>query len=479
MSVAGVIGAVVSRADSWVNALTGLGTIRDKLMHTAVVPGMRLGDGTLEALFNDDDLARKIVSKIPRDATRRGFRLALEGASDDDSAEVNREVFDRLTELRALPKLREGWIWARLYGGGGGVFVGADDGQDPALPLREDGIRSLKFLNVVRRPQLRMKKRNGDIRAPNYGEPELYEVLQTAPSGQMVVGSGILVHASRLILFPGTLTARSTPPNTLEQWDDSVLQCVHDAIRQAAVAWQSCAHLMTDASQGVLKIANLVDLIESGGKEALRTRIEMMDLARSVCRAILIDADREEFTRVATSFAGLPEMLDREMMRVAAAAEMPVTILFGRSPAGLNATGESDIRAWYDTVVDAQTDQLKPALERLLKLIFAAKDSPTSGEIPERWTIEFNPLWQPTEKEQAETLKLKADTHVALVTAGIELDSEGALALAKDIPTIDVEHRQQLMEADIAAGVRPGHYPEDQQQQQNDPNADDPLPEDA
>jgi phage-related protein (TIGR01555 family) len=164
---------------------------------------------------------------------------------------------------------------------------------------------------------------------------------------------------------------------------------------------------------------------------------------------------------------------------VAAAAEMPVTILFGRSPAGLNATGESDIRAWYDTVVDAQTDQLKPALERLLKLIFAAKDSPTSGAIPERWTIEFNPLWQPTEKEQAETLKLKADTHVALVTAGIELDSEGALALAKDIPTIDVEHRQQLMEADIAAGVRPGHYPEDQQQQQNDPNADDPLPEDA
>jgi phage-related protein (TIGR01555 family) len=172
---------------------------------------------------------------------------------------------------------------------------------------------------------------------------------------------------------------------------------------------------------------------------------------------------------VATSFAGLPEMMDRSMMRVAAAAEMPLTLLFGRSPAGMNATGESDIRGWYDTVADAQTDELKPNLERLLKLIMLAQDSPTRGKVPERWAVEFHPLWQPTELEAATVLKLKADTHVALVTAQIEMEAEAGLAMARDIPTIDVNHRKDLLEADIKAGVRPNRYPDDEPDDDDEP----------
>lgn len=448
-----VVSAMVSRADSWINAMTGLGTLRDKLTHAKVVPSTKLEDVTLETLFNDDDVARRIVTKLPRDAIRRGFEIVLEGddATADAEADVARLMDDQLAKLDAVSKLREAWIWARLYGGGG-IFVGAEDGLSPEQPLNETGIRTVRFLNVIKRPQLTVKQRYLDLKSPFFGEPEIYTVGATkTPLGAT---GGIDIHATRLIMFRGARTAQTTMESPTG-WDDSVLQTVYAALQQSTTGWQSVAHLMTDASQGVLKVANLVDLIATGGQEALRTRISMMDLARSVCRAILVDAEKESFERVSTSFTGLPEVMDRLMMRVASAAEMPVTLLFGRSPAGLNATGESDIRGWYDVVSDGQNDELKPRLERLLRLMFAAADSPTRGRVPERWSVEFAPLWQPTDREIAETDKIKADTYVALVGAGIMTDAEAGIGLAPDFPSISAEHRQELMEADLEEGLRP------------------------
>lgn len=448
-----IVKQLVQRADSWVNAMTGLGTLRDKLMHAQVVAGMKLEDHTLEALYNDDDVARRVVAKLPREATRRGFKIELEGDPDETApADVARSMQEAFTKLEAMPKLRDGWIWARLYGGGSGVFVGADDGRPVEEPLNEQAIRTISFLNVVKRPQLAIKRRYEDVRLAEYGQPEIYTINQT--SNVLAPRTGIEVHASRLILFDGALTARMTMESPTG-FDDSVLQSAMAPLQQTATAWQSVAHLMTDASQGVLKIANLVDLVATGGSETLRARVQLMDLARSVCRAILVDAERESFERVSTSFAGLPEVMDRLMMRMAAAAEMPVTLLYGRSPAGLNATGESDIRGWYDTVAEGQTDELKPRLERLLRLMFAAKDSPTRGRVPENWCIEFNPLWQPTDKERADTKKVTADTYVALVGAQIMTDAEAGLGLAADFPTIDVESRMELAEADAEEGLRP------------------------
>jgi phage-related protein (TIGR01555 family) len=440
-----VAARLVQRADSWVNALTGLGGLRDKLSHAQIVPGLRLQESQLEALYNDDAFAAKIVDRLPRDATRRGFTLEFEGLSREESAEAMRALIGRLEDMSALPKLREAWIWGRLYGGGG-VFVGADDGLEPAEPLAEDRIRDIAFLNVLKRSQLQVRTRSEDVRDPFFGEPELYVVRRTS---SVATTEEVLIHRSRLIMFPGAVTARGVYSD--DGWDDSVLQRAEESIRQSATAWQSTAHLVADASQGVLKIANLVDLIAAGSEAVLRTRMEMMDMARSVCRAILVDADREEFQRVATSFAGLPEMLDRFMMRDAAAAEMPVTLLYGRSPAGLNATGESDIRSWYDTVEDAQNDVLRPRLERLIKLFMLAKAGPTGGKEPENWKLVFRPLWQPTDKERAETKKVKADTVAALVTALIMLPEEAAIELAQDgdFSTIDVDVRKRALQAEL------------------------------
>jgi uncharacterized protein len=452
--------AMLTREDSWANALTGLGSLRDKLTHNQIGPSQVLPDATLENLYNGDHLAAKICEAIPKDATRRGYAIELEGMAPNESARTARDIVQHARQLKALPSLRQAWIWGRLYGGGA-VFIGADDGQTMEQPLNEQNIRRIRSLTVAMKPQLTVRSRYQDEEHPRHGEVETYEVRRAPAVGMMTpIRTGTVIHESRLIVFGGTLGARFFNVNP-GGFEDSVLQRVHTVLRDTATSWQSTAHLLTDASQGVLKIKNLMGLIASSGKEVLRTRVELIDMARSVCRSLLID-EGESFERLATSFAGIPELMDRFMMNVASAAEMPVTKLYGRSPAGMNATGESDTRGWYDTVEDAQSDVLLSRHERLLTVCMLAKDSPTKGKLPESWRIKYLPLWQPTAAEEANRKKTVAETHVALVNAQIMLEVEASLGLAGDFPSINVEMRQKILADELKAREeRAGEPPPD------------------
>ncbi len=88
------------------------------------------------------------------------------------------------------------------------------------------------------------------------------------------------------------------------------------------------------------------------------------------------------------------------MIRLAAASRIPYTILMGDSPAGLNATGDSDIRNFYDHIAAMQRRKLRPVLRQIVSIILRVL---YGDKAPKKWDIEFRPLWQPTEKEVAET----------------------------------------------------------------------------
>ena len=77
---------------------------------------------------------------------------------------------------------------------------------------------------------------------------------------------------------------------------------------------------------------------------------------------------------------------------------MPVTRLLGQSPAGLNSTGESDLRNFYDMIAARQESQLKPQLSRVDEVLQASLWGQKNRPIG----FTFNPLWQMTELEKAE-----------------------------------------------------------------------------
>ncbi len=450
-----------TRADGWANVLTGIGTNRDKVTAASFASDGQLDFGTLESLYHNDDMAAKICDEVPQQMHREGFSLSL----GDPAAEG--AVEEALAALCMADKFEEGDTWGRLYGGAK-CLIGATDGEtDPAKPLNENKLQSIDFLEVYDRYSLFPWKYYLDQNKPKFGQPETYRVIQPyagAVYGGSQVQLGIEVHETRLIHFGGARTSLRKRRANLG-WDDSVLQRCLQTLTAFGVQWASITHLLSDASQGVLKIKNLLAMIAGNNKEQLQARGELLDKTRSVARLLMVDADTEDFTRVGTPFGGIPELTDRLTQRLAAAADMPVTVLMGEAPAGLSATGDSDIRNWYDKIAGRQERKLDPQIRALVRLLMLAKKGPTGGRVFKQVKVKFNSLWQMTPPEEATYRKTVAETDAIYIDKTVITAEEvgvsrfGARGYSAET-SIDLPLREDLMAADVQAAQLAGGKPD-------------------
>lgn len=430
------------RGDGWQNPYLGFGTMRDKLSHGFGGWSPTLSDPELSNLFYTDDVSAKLVEKRPEEAFRRGYKLVSK-SNPQGAAKLQEQ--GRVFGLDA--KVQETATWGRLYGGAL-LFVGALGGS-PAAPLAPERAREIRFLNTIDRRYISIERWYEDPLSPNYGHPELYRLAPLSRQG----APPILVHESRVIRFDGQ------PVDLQKKWDlggwtYSVLQRPYDVIRTFATAFQAAGVLTSDASQAVFTMKGLFEMIASGEKERLQTRMQLVDMSRSAGRAILLDSDGEKFERVPTNFSGIPEMLDRMMMRLASSVDMPVTILMGRSPAGQNATGESDFTHWYDSIRSQQVKEYSPKLLRLYQIL-------SQGSIPDL-EIEWHELEEPNEKEEAEIEKLRADRYAVYIDKGVLFPQEVALAEFGDGEgqiEIDIEQRERDLEAEKELSMQPDPVP--------------------
>ena len=128
------------------------------------------------------------------------------------------------------------------------------------------------------------------------------------------------------------------------------------------------------------------------------------------------------------SFAGLSDVYELFMMDMAGAAEIPATRLFGRSPEGLNATGESDLKNYYEHISQLQEAILRPALDRLLPVLFVS----VLGILPDDLDFVFEPLATQNPLERAQIISTHAATISTLFQSGLLTRSQ-ALAQLKDL----------------------------------------------
>lgn len=114
------------------------------------------------------------------------------------------------------------------------------------------------------------------------------------------------------------------------------------------------------------------------------------------------------------TFTGLKEVYESMCLNLCGASHYPMTKLFGRSPAGMNATGESDLKNYYDYVDTLRESRLRPVLEKLLPVL-----ARSAGIQLEDADLSFPPLWTPTAKETADIAKIKADSIVSAFQSGL------------------------------------------------------------
>jgi phage-related protein (TIGR01555 family) len=440
----------VIRSDGWYNALTGLGNaLRDKITATQFLRSAILSDDHVENLYHEEDVAARIVEALPEEGLRKPYQVSIEG---EEESEIPGEVSAYDKRLSFRKELRECAVWARCYGGAV-VYLGIEDGQEESEPVNLEAVQTIKFATVITKRDIRPETYYDDPEEDDFGKPKTYVINQLPTGGPTTERmTNIEIHESRLIRLDGARTSPHRKQNN-NGWNESVLQKVHTVLVQFNVGWQGVAHLLQDAAQGVFKLKGLVDMVAGGDKDTLNARMEVVEMGRSVARAIMLDAEEEEFERLEYSFSGVPEVLRSFMMRMAAAARMPVTVLMGQSPAGLNVgTGENDVRMWYDRVEQYQTEELQPAIEYFVRLVFAAQDFPAAE--PPKWEILFASLWQMDDEQKAKIEKLVAERDKLYIESGVLLPEEVALNRFKASgfnteTQIDMDAREEMLKAEI------------------------------
>lgn len=395
-------------AGRWINAETGLGGFQDRAVASTFVAPIRLDQNTLDALYEFDAMTARIVDREPDDAIREGYEL--EGFEDSglDADAVIKES-ERLQILQAIGDARR---WARLYGGGALIALAAD-GLPPSEPLAYQSLVKLRGAFAADRWDVTPATYDHDPESSTYGAPLTYHVGDVARGVAPMV-----IHSSRIFRFDGF----PLPPRVRAQnlgWGGSVVDRVWAQLRNWADAHQYGAAIMAEFTQGIYMLKGLADAIDSGDIDSIVERLQAIRLSQSVIGHIALDAEGEGFQKQTTNVAGLRDLIEAFVAALVAVTEMPRTVLLGEQPAGLNANADSEIRMWYDHVSIKQSDVFEPALRWILGVMMRAREGPTAGQLPADWGIAWRPLWQPTDKEKAETRNINAQARGADVTNAV------------------------------------------------------------
>ncbi|WP_312903825.1 DUF1073 domain-containing protein [Stutzerimonas nitrititolerans] len=383
------MGVVRYLSDKLVNLVANMGTERDKAAGSHYAP-VFLSDQELTNAYRGAWLPRKIVDIPALDATRRwrGWQA--------DKGQIERiEAEEKALDLRR--KVKQAMTRARLFGGAA-IFIGTGD-RDTSLPLSPERIvqGGIKYLTVMNRRQLSPTELEQDPQSERYGMPKAYRLA----------GSAIEIHPSRLVIFTGA--EHPDPELATGQefgWGDSVLQALLEAIKQSDGTMANVASLVFEAKVDVIKIPDFMQQLQDPAFEKrVMERIRLAAMAKGINGTLMLDAD-EEYDSKQASFGSLPDIIDRFLQQVSGAADIPATRLLGQSPAGLNSTGEADLRNYYDRVQAMQELDIGPALGLLDECLIRSALGSRPAEIHYIW----NTLWQPTAAEQSEIGKRAAET---------------------------------------------------------------------
>ena len=414
-----------------VNFGTGMGTGNDKTEQSFFTPTRFWAKSPLEILYVQSHAARRAI-RLPIDDMFIRWRRFI---SDQES--IVEQFEEAETKSKARIALREAMVAAGVYGSGLVVILTKESKMEE--PLNVDRIREGDLANLlyIDRYEASYGGWDRDIFSPNYGNPVWYNIHPNA-------GIGGRAHYSRVIRFDGIRPpSQSGFLNFYDQlWGVSEYVPIITSLLQDASAAAAIAHMTQEASIPVLSIQGLRDAIagRQGPGEATPEQIgEAINRYKSVYNMLMLEGGgMEEFNRVAIQFSGLAEIMDKFSERIAAARDIPLTRWRGMSPAGLNATGESDMKNYVTMLESKRALLLDNNLYKLDKVI--ARN--VGMREPPDW--EWVSLLDMSEGEQATVAKTKAEALTLALTAG----------------AIDEDEYRAAIDGDDIFGALPGDAPE-------------------
>lgn len=397
----------VAVQDAFSNPLFRLGWGSQSPLEATEYPLTRMTDNyaLLNSLYRDNWVVQNVVGLMVDDMLREWYKL-----KGDVSPEMQDALERTERQTRIRDRMNAGLRWGRLYGGAAGlILVRGQENLERPLDLELVFPGSFQGLYILDR-WMGITTTDGLVMEAGEPVPEYYSI--TDARGH----TAARVHHSHVIRFTGR-DLMELERQAEMYWGESEVEALYKEVVAHDNVSANMAALTFQANINTMEVKGLEQLFSIGSGQAQRRFWQTMQ-AQSVLRSNFGTQLVEQGTKLTNqqyTFTGLQDVYESMCLNLCGASHYPMTKLFGRSPAGMNATGESDLKNYYDYVDSQREAKLRPALQKLLPVLAMS----AWGFVPEDLDFTFPPLWTPTAKEVAEIAKVKSEAIVAGYQAGL------------------------------------------------------------
>ena len=445
------VAAILSALDGYSNAAAFLG--EDSVLLSSGTfrrSGLTRQTELLTVTYRENWIAKRIIDMPCEDMTRAWYKLST-SLPEAAVRELHRLEARHSVKQEIANAIR----WARLYGGSLALIVlrGEENRLDQPIDydlLLPNCFQGLLVLDRAQGIEPSMELVT-DLDDPDFGLPMYYTVelecnsetevsrLRTRPGlsdrpgpsagmvwngtdsstaeplqyaedskpGSAPVVQHVKIHHSRVLRFVGReLPYMETVAE--DYWGASELEHIWDELQKRSATSANIAQLIFQANITTLKMGDLGEHLAYGSdnlQSKIMDTLSNENRLRTSYGIQLMSADDSLETH-SYSFSGLSDIYEAFMMDMAGAAEIPATKLFGRSPQGMNSTGEADLRNYYDMIAQMQERCLRPALEKLVPIMAIS----CWAYVPKDLEIVFQPIMTTSSAEKAELVqKMTAD----------------------------------------------------------------------
>lgn len=392
------------RAD---NASSFIEAVSPHMVETRGGSFHKLTEDEINGVYRTSWIFRKICDQFATDMTSQGVEWLCE-------SELADLLESRFSELDLWGALTRAVSLSRLYGGALAVLDWGLGRYDQPANFAAPGFAGLRVFSRYEISPAGVLLQAGK----HAGEPAFYDVRP------VLAPAGFRADASRCLRFIGNrLPARQAQAEQF--WGDSVLQCLGNALMRYENACTSTDELMKRCYLRFLGIRGYWDAMADENPEAasnIAKGIDMVNRLQNISGLTVADST-DVFASQQYGFGGITSVIAEFSQQIAGAAEMPLTVIFGMSPAGFS-TGESDLKSYARTILAKQETTLRPAIATLAKAILGSEGKSATGV-----DFRFNPLFQPTLTERAAAVQ-------SAVTAVLALEEKGLLTQERALSEI-------------------------------------------
>ncbi len=360
--------------NSIMNTMSGLGLMQDKTTHNKVIH-KRPSDYEITSAYNSMATFNRIINTKSNDAVAQWREFA--------SLEPSKikEITKKETELDIKEQIFEFVKSYLLYGAA--VMYLSLEGEKQSPASEKGNLSGLKCIS-----------KDAIVKVNQNDDKESEEYLNINSITIKVGDEEIEVHSSRLIVFGYDLSS--------SEWAQPEWGFLKQIVTDYEATLQSLAHLTHEAKIAKVKLPETFEELGTKAEEIVIKRIELYNSFHSNMNAYVLGKD-EEFTRDVYNFSGFKDVIADFRVQISLACGIPITKLFGVSPAGMNATGESDAENYRMTIRQIQDSIVRKAINRIDKHIGASE-----------YNWEFKKISPPSRAEKADTdLKIAQTVKIA------------------------------------------------------------------